>query len=928
MAGEIFKLFGSIFIDDKSATKSLEGVQNKTSDMANNIGKGLNSIGNKMLGFATGVGGAALAMYIPFEETVAKISTLVPDSGMLETIKGDILKTSSELGVSSVALGEAIYQGLSSGVSPEKISDFSRDMAKFAKAGFTEPSKAVDLATTILNSYGLQVEDTGRITDVLITTQNKGKTTIDELSSSMGKVIPTAKSMGVSVEQLGAAYSLMTSKGIATAETTTYLNSMLNELGKSGTKSSEELKKATGKTFQELTEAGVPLGDVLVSLEEHAKASGLSLSDMFGSAEAGKAALVLATNSGNDFNAMLEEMENSTGATEEAFKKVDNTLKSRIMKIIERVKNSFIKLGEASVPLIENVVDKIESFATWLSNLDSQTIQNYASMLKWVGIGGVVLKVLGGLITTISGVTGAFGALGGAAAVAGGATGVGATTLAIGGLTASLPVLAGVLGAGALAFYGIKKATDDTIPSMDTLIGKNSELSQSTKDKILGLESSFDTFNSSLQEHYFNNQVVTEEMANNLIGSYQDITTGIKTNLEEQKQAELSKIEYLRIKSPEIYQDMFEDINNRYGTQGTKIAESEQAISNIISTALAQNRELTQSELNEIDRISQEAQLIGLASTTTNEMEKLAIQQMYDGMTLAEKQEWASQMLTKANELFDAEKQKADEAYNEKVLQIQSSNALSTSQKDEAIRIAREERDNVVNEAKGQKDDIISNVQSQWAEVGSYVNLGTGEVLKWYERFGREGANHYKSVRDESTKTGTEVQRAAKEMASGHKKAEDSTKDLKKETNALADAVNKAPKKLNLDSNFTTQAQWARDLKWDIDNIPSYKNITVNTHNTSSGERIGGSQKFAKGAEGFYNNTNSLALVGEQGPEMVELPRGSKVKTHRETRNTKEDGGMLQAIINLDGRNIMTALVPYFSSSIGENNRKLGFGNV
>ena len=51
----------------------------------------------------------------------------------------------------------------------------------------------------------------------------------------MGKVIPTAKANNVQLDQVCTAYADMTAKGIATAESTTYLNSMLNELGKGGT---------------------------------------------------------------------------------------------------------------------------------------------------------------------------------------------------------------------------------------------------------------------------------------------------------------------------------------------------------------------------------------------------------------------------------------------------------------------------------------------------------------------------------------------------------------------------------------------------------------------------------------------------------------------------------------------------------------------
>ena len=58
----------------------------------------------------------------------------------------------------------------------------------------------------------------------------------------MGKVIPTAAMYGVNLDQLSAAYITTTKNGIGTAESTTYINGMLNELGKSGSTTSDILK--------------------------------------------------------------------------------------------------------------------------------------------------------------------------------------------------------------------------------------------------------------------------------------------------------------------------------------------------------------------------------------------------------------------------------------------------------------------------------------------------------------------------------------------------------------------------------------------------------------------------------------------------------------------------------------------------------------
>ena len=77
---------------------------------------------------------------------------------------------------------------------------------------------------------------------------------------------------------------------MAAAESTTYMNSMLNELGKSGTKVSDLLKKRkTGQSFAELMQSGMSLADALEIVSNGAKEKVLAFGDMWGSAEAAKA---------------------------------------------------------------------------------------------------------------------------------------------------------------------------------------------------------------------------------------------------------------------------------------------------------------------------------------------------------------------------------------------------------------------------------------------------------------------------------------------------------------------------------------------------------------------------------------------------------------------------------------------------------------
>lgn len=199
-----------------------------------------------------------------FETALAKVSTIA-DTGKVSVgeLSKQILDTSSSMGVAAADIAEAAYQAISAGQDTANAVAFAGQASKLAAAGFTSSSSAVDILTTALNAYGLSADQATHVSDVLLTTQNLGKTSVDELSASMGKVIPLAAAYNVSVENLSSGLAVMTANGIATAEATTYTKSMLNELGDTGSTVGKILQKQTGKSFAQLNAEGKSLGDVL-----------------------------------------------------------------------------------------------------------------------------------------------------------------------------------------------------------------------------------------------------------------------------------------------------------------------------------------------------------------------------------------------------------------------------------------------------------------------------------------------------------------------------------------------------------------------------------------------------------------------------------------------------------------------------------------
>lgn len=365
----------------------------------------------QLMGTMGAIGAVAKAVYAgpvqsakKYETAMAKVATIADTQAVpLETMSKQVMQLSNQTGISATAIADDVYNAISAGQSTTDAVNFVTNSTKLAKAGFAESSQTLDVLTTILNAYGMSADKVNVVSDMLIQTQNKGKVTVGELSSAMGKVIPTANSNGVALEQLTASYAIMTSKGIAAAETTTYLNSMMNELGKSGTTTDKLLRSATGSSFKELMESGKSIGEVLQIVQDEAGKSGKSLADMFGSAEAGKAAVTLLSNGVDGFNSSVQDMVNSVGATETAFKTMDQTTEAKMEKAKNSIVNLGIVLGQNLLPIVGNLAEKVAVAATKVSEFAQANPKLVQTVLKVVaGLAALKTGMLGTKLVSLS----------------------------------------------------------------------------------------------------------------------------------------------------------------------------------------------------------------------------------------------------------------------------------------------------------------------------------------------------------------------------------------------------------------------------------------------------------------------------------------------------------------------------------------------
>lgn len=293
-----------------------------------------------------------------FESSFAQVETIMDTTQMsVDDMRDSIRALSTETGVSAAELSETVYNAISATGDTAHAVDLVADATKLATAGFTDTDSALSVLTTTMNAYHMSAEEAAAISDSLIMTQNLGVTTIDALSGSMGKAIATASAYNVDLHNLESAYISLTKSGISTEESTTYLSSMLKELGDSGSQVGKILQEQTGKSFGQLMEDGMSLGQVMGILMDSANGDAEALMNLWGSAEAGKAANAIVSQGLEEFDENLQKVANSAGTTQAAYETMADTMEHKVALIKAQAQDMAISLYDAASPILSGLAD-------------------------------------------------------------------------------------------------------------------------------------------------------------------------------------------------------------------------------------------------------------------------------------------------------------------------------------------------------------------------------------------------------------------------------------------------------------------------------------------------------------------------------------------------------------------------------------------
>lgn len=315
----------------------------------------------KSVGLAMGVGFGVFALGTVMRRTVESFNEI--EQGMrkiwtvtnltnkeLKELQSNLLDLARTTTLSMKDIMEGAYYALSSGIRTDELVKFMEIANKAAVAGYASMKDTVDLLTTIKNAYGYSVNYMTNVADKLFASMYVAKAEFQDFAVNLGKVIPTAAQLGISLDEVLASVSALTKVGISTDKAATYIAQFMNSVIKPSAEAKKEAEEL-GIQLNATALSAYGLGGYLKYMVDKMKDAGLSSEEMVsaiakitGEVRAARAVFGLMSQDFSILNDAMNQITDSTGKVEDAYEKASKTLQ----RAWEEMKKT-LTIGAASV---------------------------------------------------------------------------------------------------------------------------------------------------------------------------------------------------------------------------------------------------------------------------------------------------------------------------------------------------------------------------------------------------------------------------------------------------------------------------------------------------------------------------------------------------------------------------------------------------
>ncbi len=323
--------------------------------------KGLALAGGAILA----IGVAATKTALDYDDAFTKISAVSNASATdVEKWKGQVLDLAGKTAQAPKELADALYFLASAGLKPSQIMPVLAASAKASAVGLGETADVAHLTANVLNAYAGSGLKAAKVTDTLVAAVKAGSADTNEFGTAIGRILPIASTAGISFGSIAASLASLSNVGLDVNEGVTAMRGLIQALV-SPTKEASGALDNVGLSAQTLLDSLQTKGllGTLELLDTAIKKNTTGGADYMGTlraivpnVRALTGMLGLTTQQASSVKTVFDQVNNSTGAMNEAFKTTSESTGFKLRQALADLQVVAIKLGDLILPVLSMVV--------------------------------------------------------------------------------------------------------------------------------------------------------------------------------------------------------------------------------------------------------------------------------------------------------------------------------------------------------------------------------------------------------------------------------------------------------------------------------------------------------------------------------------------------------------------------------------------
>lgn len=362
------------------AVQGLNNLKGKAADLVKQMA--MMATGGGILAFGKNV----VETTRSFEDGMARVQAVTnATQAEFQVMEQEALKWGSTYRYTATEAANSLENLTRNGLSAQQATEALSPTLQLAQANTIGLAEAADITTNVMNGFGLEVKDMGRVNDVLSSTAAHSATNISMLAEAEKNAAPFGHSLGQSIEEVNAALGVLADVGIKGSDAGTAIRMVLMGLA-SPTAKQQKAFKQLGVDISESSLRSEGLTKTLEKLRDSgvmkAANSAELLGDIFGRRVAPQAMALL--NNIDGLKTKLDILNNSQGTTERMFKQSYSELSNSLYGVQSAWESLQITLGKTTDNPLVAVTEAIRKGILWITmNLST--------------VGKVIMDVIAGI---------------------------------------------------------------------------------------------------------------------------------------------------------------------------------------------------------------------------------------------------------------------------------------------------------------------------------------------------------------------------------------------------------------------------------------------------------------------------------------------------------------------------------------------------